>query len=431
MSAPIVVLRPFWQRAWFFALLGVTLATLGVVANRYARRRRHARLEESRRLESELARKQRLEALGVLAGGIAHDFNNLLTVVLGNLSLLRTDRAVAEHYTRNLDSTESAVRRARDLTQQLLTFSRGGAPVRRPAALDEAVRESASLALSGTNVRCAFDLDADLWTTSIDVGQINQVLHNLLINAAQAMPGGGTVRIACRNRFRAPPPLGEGHWIETELADDGCGIEPEHMSRLFDPYFSTKEGGSGLGLAVAYSIVRRHDGLLTADSNAGAGATFRVWLPASRSAVESQDRLERTKPADPAVPAHVLVMDDEQAVREIVGELLTGLGCTVEYAEDGAQAVELWVARQSSPTPFDIALMDLTVPGGMGGKEAMARLLAVEPDACGVVASGYSHDPVMACHADYGFRASLCKPFGKDELSRVLAQVLPRARTLT
>jgi PAS domain S-box-containing protein len=376
---------------------------------------------EQLRTEEDVARTSRLEALGVLAGGIAHDFNNLMTVMLGCLSLLKLDGEVGMNNRANLASAEAAVLRARDLTQQLLTFSRGGAPVRHAASLAEVIEESASFVAHGTNVRCHIDLPTDLWVVEFDPGQMSQVINNLLINAAEAMPKGGVVRIAGRNLERGPATLPAGRYVEISIRDHGHGIPAEQVDRIFDPYFSTKQRGSGLGLATAYSIVSRHDGVLTVESVLGRGATFRILLPAAPAQVVE------TRAADVAVPGgrgRVLVMDDEPKVREVIGAMLERLGYTVAEADDGDRAVALYRQAMERSRRFDAVIMDLTVPGGKGGRETIREILELDPDARAIVASGYSNDPVMADHERHGFRGCLTKPFYAAQLSKVVRQVI-------
>jgi CheY-like chemotaxis protein len=313
------------------------------------------------------------------------------------------------------------VLRARDLTQQLLTFSRGGAPVRHAASLAEVIEESASFVAHGTNVRCHIDLPTDLWVVEFDPGQMSQVINNLLINAAEAMPKGGVVRIAGRNLERGPATLPAGRYVEISIRDHGHGIPAEQVDRIFDPYFSTKQRGSGLGLATAYSIVSRHDGVLTVESVLGRGATFRILLPAAPAQVVE------TRAADVAVPGgrgRVLVMDDEPKVREVIGAMLERLGYTVAEADDGDRAVALYRQAMERSRRFDAVIMDLTVPGGKGGRETIREILELDPDARAIVASGYSNDPVMADHERHGFRGCLTKPFYAAQLSKVVRQVI-------
>jgi len=379
-------------------------------------------ITEKRRIEDEMERTERLQSLGVLAGGIAHDFNNLMAVVLGNLSLLKLDEEVSPETVRCLDDAEAALLRARELTQQLLTFSKGGAPVREAASIREVIEESTAFAMHGSNVRCELDLPADLWVVEIDSGQISQVIQNLLLNANQAMSEGGTLRISGRNLEQAPPSLPRGRYIEIAVADEGTGIAQEHLDRIFDPYFTTTPHGSGLGLTTSYSIVKRHDGLLTVESKLGEGTTFRIFLPASAEA--RPRRATREVEVVGGGGARVLVMDDEDAVRKIIGAQLQSLGYVVTPAADGEEAIRLYTEAASDGNRFDAVILDLTVPGGLGGRETIRRLRDLDPGVRGIVVSGYSNDPVMADHEAYGFRGRVSKPFGAAELGTVLREVL-------
>ncbi|MEE8142920.1 MAG: ATP-binding protein, partial [Planctomycetota bacterium] len=420
-SAPIIIHRPFWQQPWFPVLSLALLAALGFALQHHLTRKRRARREELSKLE-------RLEALGHLAGGIAHDFNNLLTIMLGNLGLLKLDGELSPQSETNLVNTDIAIQRARDLTQQLLTFSRGGAPVRHPASIAEVIEESASFVLRGLKVCCEINLPEKLWLVDVDSGQMSQVINNLLINAGEAMPEGGTVYITGRNLDRPPSPLGPGRVVEITIRDQGFGIAQEHLGRIFDPYYSTKHRGSGLGLATAYSIVSRHKGLLTVESTIGQGATFRIYLPASRAKVS----LPPPKAKKSALAnERILVMDDEEQVRELLGALLTRLGYSVEFAADGSQAIDQYRQAIQRGTPFHLVIMDLMVPGGMGGCEAVQLLLKLDPDARVVVLSGYCNDPVMADYRRYGLRGCVSKPFDLEQLAQVLWEVIHEAKLKT
>ncbi len=376
---------------------------------------------EKRKIERELAKGQKLEALGLLAGGIAHDFNNFLTVLLGNLSLLGMDCQVSERTAGQLADAETAVLRARDLTQQLLTFSRGGAPVRKAGSISEVIRDSASFVMSGSNVRCDIELPADLWVVDIDAGQMSQVVNNLLINATQAMPDGGTVRIIGRNTTIPPLSLPAGKFIAIDVIDHGVGIPERHQSRVFDPYFSTKQEGRGLGLASAYSIAKKHEGLLTVESQPGEGTVFSLFLPASKAQVVG---VTADTGADLGGGGRVLIMDDEDAVRHVTGSIVEQLGFRTAYAVDGQEVIDRYRHAMDLKEPYDVVIMDLTIPGGMGGQEAIGHLLDLDPGVCAVVMSGYSNDPVLANYRDYGFQGVIAKPFAADDLARVLREVL-------
>ncbi len=379
-------------------------------------------ISERKRLEMEMLRSEKLRSVGVLAGGIAHDFNNILTAVLGNISLLRESLHPEGPNAELLAEAEQAALRARDLTRQLLTFSRGGAPVRKKFRPGELVRESATLALRGRGSGCELRIAADLRPIEGDEGQIGQVLNNLVLNASQAMAGGGTVVVEVANREVRESdhvPVVEGGYVTIAVADRGAGIPEEHRARIFDPSFTTKQEGSGLGLAVSYAIVSSHGGAITVDSKLGQGSVFTVYLPAATGG-------ESPQPADLPGAVHgqgrVLVMDDEEMVRIIAAKIARSLGYEVESAGDGREAIELWQRAREQGRPFQLVIMDLTVPGGMGGREAAQALLATEPGARVVVSSGYSQDPVVANFREYGFRDTIAKPYSVAEISRVLAR---------
>ncbi len=383
-------------------------------------------ISRKREVEAELARAHKLEAIGLLAGGIAHDFNNLLTVIMGSLSLVLETTELKQQQRQVLADAENALIRARDLTQQLLTFSRGGAPVRETASIAEVIQDSASFVLRGSKVSCEIELPDDLFTVEIDAGQISQVLNNLLINAVQAMADGGKVQIVGRNLVeQAPHPLRSGSYICISVIDTGIGIAEHLIHRIFDPYFSTKQEGRGLGLASAYSIAKSHDGLLTVQSALGEGTTFNLYLPASEVKESPIDEAEIVEAGE--MGGKVLLMDDDPVVRRTTGVMLEKLGFDVAFAVDGHQALNLFARHMEAGDPFKLVLMDLTVPGGMGGQEAVQYILQLEPNAAAVVYSGYSNDPVLANYRDYGFRGRLSKPFRLTDLRAVLAEVLASA----
>ena len=379
-----------------------------------------------RQMESELLKSEKLESLGVLAGGIAHDFNNILTTIIGYLSLAKMDIDPSGELFANLSEVEEAAKRATDLTHQLLAFSKGGAPVKKTASVAELIADSATFTTRGSNVRCSFEIEDDLWTAEVDAGQISQVIQNLVLNADQAMPDGGTVHVEARNRKIVAAdglPLNPGNYIQIGVRDEGEGIAAEHQQRIFDPYFTTKEAGSGLGLATAYAIVKNHDGHITVSSPWRQGATFLVFLPAlDGPVVRHEDGGGLLVPGQ----GRVLVLDDEASIRRLAGDLLGRLGYDSEFVEDGAEAIDRYANAMGSDSAFDAVIMDLTIPGGMGGREAMRRLLETDPNARVIVSSGYSDDPVMADFRQHGFRGVVVKPYDIRELSQVLDRVTRR-----
>ncbi|MDP1579554.1 MAG: ABC transporter substrate-binding protein [Candidatus Didemnitutus sp.] len=383
-------------------------------------------ITDRRRLEGEMLRASKLEAVGVLAGGIAHDFNNILTVVLGNVTLAELDSGNDSAVSRMLHEAKRATLRARDLTQQLLTFAKGGDPVRASITLPELVRESAQFAMHGSKSRCEFDLPADLWPAHADKGQISQVVQNLVINAAQAMPQGGLVQLAAANVRLATgrgAQLPAGDYVKLTVRDNGTGISPEHLGKIFDPYFTTKQQGSGLGLATVYSIIQKHQGNIVVDSKLGEGTVFQLWLPAAAHEVSEVPAAE---PAAQTLRARVLFMDDEAPIRDMAELYLQRLGGEFVGAADGREALRIYEEARTAGRPFDVVVMDLTVPGGMGGREAMAKLLVLDPAVRAIVSSGYSSDPVLGSYRRHGFCAILPKPYSLDQLQKVLVDVIAR-----
>lgn len=392
-----------------------------ITERKMAEERKIARLIEEERVKT-----QRIESLGVLAGGIAHDFNNILTVILGNISFALQFLNPSDKLYKNLTEAEKAVFLAQDLTMQLLTFSKGGAPVKTTLPIAAVVRESVEFALSGSNVMCNFVIPEGIRSVEADEGQIRQVIHNLVINSLQAMPEGGITSLQCENVSVGQddlPALKEGEYVRISLEDSGIGIPEEHISRIFDPFFTTKQKGSGLGLAMSYSIIKKHDGLITVSSKLGAGTNFNVYLPASEKEVVSVPR-EMNVPVPGS--GKILVMDDEESIRRLAGEILGYLGYEVELADSGEEAIAKFQKARDSGEPFDLLIMDLTIPGAMSGKEAIELLLRIDPGVKAIVSSGYSNDPILADYRKHGFSGVVTKPYRVAGLSQIIYEVIKK-----
>ncbi|MBI5532868.1 MAG: PAS domain S-box protein [Deltaproteobacteria bacterium] len=385
-------------------------------------------ITDRRRMEQELIKSQKLESLAILAGGIAHDFNNLLTGILGNISLAQmqlTSPAIAQD---RLNEAAGAAMRARGLTQQLLTFSRGGAPVKRISDVARVVREAALFATRGSSVACQFDFAPDLWPAEVDEGQIAQVIQNLVINAVEAMPSGGVIAIGAENlplRREDSPLLDPGPYVRIRVKDEGVGIAENLLQRVFDPYFTTKQRGSGLGLSICHSIVTRHQGSISVSSRPQSGTMFEVLLPATpgdmgqeRAAAVSGVRGE----------GRVLLMDDEEVILQMTARILETIGYQAATARDGKDAIEQFLAAREAGSPFDVVILDLTVPGGMGGLETLARMREIEPEVKAVVSSGYSNDPVMSDFRAHGFAGVLIKPYQIADVAKVMVPLAPAGR---
>ncbi|HEX3012360.1 MAG TPA: PAS domain S-box protein, partial [Syntrophomonadaceae bacterium] len=391
-------------------------ATLGMIVD----------ITERKKLEEDLLQASKLESLGILAGGIAHDFNNILTVISGNVSLAKMIIDVDNEVTEILTEVEQAALQARDLTQQLLTFSKGGAPIKETASIKDLLQETTSFVLRGSNVSCSFYIADDLWPVSIDKGQISQVINNLIINADQSMPEGGIIRLMAVNissDAELPASLNPGNYIKITIKDKGIGIVKKHLDKIFDPYFTTKQKGHGLGLATCYSIIKKHDGDIDITSKIGIGTTVNVYLPAYPDQIVESKNSPRF---DLHGQGKILIMDDEAIVRDTLGKMLQHLGYTVNTAEDGIQAIHLYQKARQINKPYDLVLMDLTIAGGMGGKEAVKKLLEIDPYARVIVSSGYSNDPVMSDYKKYGFCGVLPKPYEIQAVSKVLYELLDR-----
>lgn len=379
---------------------------------------------EKRRMEADLLKIQRLESIGILAGGIAHDFNNILTGIMGNISLAKMDLDSGDQNFERLLRAERASSEAKNLTQQLLTFSRGGTPTLKVVSIVGLLRESASFVLRGSNVKCDFSIPDDLWPVEVDEGQISQVVNNMIINADQAMPEGGTIEVHAENIIPTTEDalfLSNKKCVRISIKDHGIGIPEGSLQKIFIPYFTTKQSGSGLGLAVSHSIVSNHGGHIGVESQMGVGTTFFIHLPASLEETVTEKKQEEQLFMG---NEKILIMDDDGIVRELAREMLKNIGYRVIVARDGDQAIDLYTKAEDSGSPFDAAIVDLTVPGGMGGREAVLQLLKINPEAKVIVSSGYSNDPMMTDFRTYGFSGAIAKPYRVKELSKTLYKVI-------
>jgi PAS domain S-box-containing protein len=384
-------------------------------------------ITERQRNEAERRKAETLEQLGLLAGGIAHDFNNLLTAIIGNISLASLLLPADNELTTRLVDAKNASMRARDLAQQLLTFARGGAPIKKTASIGKLIQDTVSFSLRGSHSRSEFSFGADLWAAEIDPGQISQVIGNLVVNADQAMPNGGTLRVTCDNfsynsTDGAIPDLLPGEYIRIAIRDQGVGIPEEYLKRIFDPYFTTKPKGTGLGLATTYSIVKNHNGLITVESELHAGSTFTVYLPA---AIHHQLPVEPIGSAQPITgTGRVLIVDDEEAIRVLVDFTLSHLGYEVYQAATALEGVNIYQQKLEAGERFDAVILDLTLPGGMGGKEALKKLIEIDPTVNAIVSSGYATDATMSRYQDFGFRGVIAKPYEAAELGKIVHEVI-------
>jgi PAS domain S-box-containing protein len=376
-------------------------------------------------IEEELQKAQKLESIGILAGGIAHDFNNILAAILGNLSLANLQINPKSKAYIHLIEAEKAVERARNLTTQLLTFSKGGAPIRETASIADLLIETVKFSLVGSNVESRFSFQDDLLSAKIDKGQISQVINNLVLNASQAMPDGGVIEVNASNIQSGSSEdtlsLEPGDFIKISIRDYGCGIPEEYLNKIFDPYYTTKETGSGLGLTTAYSIIHKHKGHISVESIVGMGTIFHVYLPATG---EKLTKKSKPKINDLKGKGRILFMDDEIGIRNTIEDVIKHLGYSVKMTSDGEEMIKLYRESYNSGEPFDAVIMDLTVPGGLGGKDAINNLKEIDPNVKAIASSGYSNDPVMAQYEKFGFKGILVKPFNIHDVGNVLKKVL-------
>ncbi len=384
---------------------------------------------EEYRIRDELYKMQQMESIGTLAGGIAHDFNNILAGIFGNIALARECSEHGHPSRKYLDQAEASANRAKNLTGKLLTFAKGGEPIRDHVGLAELIEDVARFDLSGSNVKLHFDRAENLWAAEIDKAQIQQVISNLVINAGQAMPNGGHLYIDIRNH--AVPndmsaDLKPGRYLRVRIKDEGEGIPENNLARVFEPYFSTRTAGHGLGLATVYSIIHRHEGQIHIDSKPGAGTTFTFYLPATGKKPGEYEQTEQELEKTILARQKILLMDDEETLLNLTAEMLALMGAVTDKAKDGREALEKYRQALSDRRPYDLVIMDLTIPGGMGGKDAVKALLQLDPQAKVVVSSGYTDDPIMARHTEYGFKSVIVKPYSFSELKTAIEKALAR-----
>ena len=381
---------------------------------------------EQHRLQEEAVKVQKLESLGILAGGIAHDFNNILTAIIGNISLARWVVGEKHEISDRLAECEKAASRAAEITRQLLTFARGGEPEKVYVDIRKLVEEAVLFSLHGSNCREAFEFDEELWPLVADAGQLHQVLNNLVLNAIQAMPDGGLISVKTNNVVITPtenPALQPGRYVRISITDQGSGIPHENLGKIFDPYFTTKDRGTGLGLTSAYSIVRRHEGMMQVESVPGNGATFEILLPAAPGITEDSlpEKFEGRTRSD---SKRILVMDDEEMIRSLTERILSRLGYQAVTCADGAEALRLYQDSMKSNEPFSAVILDMTVPGGMGGRETAQRIRALDKEAVLIISSGYSTESLVGKSGENVFNASIKKPYNLAQFARIIEKEL-------
>lgn len=376
---------------------------------------------------------KKLESIGVLAGGLAHDYNNLLSAIMGYVSLARYRTRDDDEASEYLMQAEEAARRARELTGELITFSRGGAPVKKPGSMGDVLRESTKYSLEGSRVTCDFLMPPAPWPVDFDEDQMKRAMKNFLVNAVESMPDGGSILVMLENcdegivRGRGEP--GMEKCVKVSIRDHGAGIPERNLPMIFDPYFSTKKRGArkgmGMGLAIARSIIKKHHGHIHVESRVGVGSTFIIYLPASDKRPAPSDGAKAPLPEKPgAWGGKILVLEDEPMLGSLVKQMLDRFGYRAEHAIDGVEAIEMYRSAMESGKPFDGAILDLTVKGGMGGGTAILKLLELDPHVKAIVSSGYSNDPVMIDCKKYGFTGALLKPYSMEELRKTLNRVI-------
>jgi len=392
-------------------------------------------LTEHSKNKRDLEKARQLESIAALSGGIAHDYNNLLTAIIGNISLAQTYLDPDDKVFLLLNQALAASKSAKDLTQKLITFSKGGTPDKKIADPAKLIKSAAEFTLSGSSLKCDFNFPNNLWQVKVDSSQIGQAIHNVVMNAREAMPDGGLLEVSAENTRSDDnlPDLKTGNYIRISIADRGKGITKKNLDKIFNPYFSTKKmgnkKGTGLGLSICHSIITKHGGNVTVESIIGKGTTFHIYLPSANGKAKTERTATASEQEIPVFgEGRILVMDDEKMIRKLAGELLTYLGYEVDFAPDGTEAVRRYKQAMDSKKPFDAVILDLTVKGGMGGKKAIQELIKINPHVIGVVSSGYSNSPVITDFEKYGFSGMVAKPYTMGELGEKLNRVMLNKR---
>lgn len=381
-------------------------------------------ITEKRKMEEELIKSQRFESMAMLAGGIAHDFNNILAGILANAQLAEVLFSKRKDISKNLMEIAEAIKRAANLTKQLFTFARGGVLVKKATSIVDLIKTTADFTLRGSNVKCEYSLPDHIWPVEADEGQLSQMINNLIINAVQAMPEGGTLTISVENLELGTEitiPLPKGKYVKISLKDTGIGIPEDFLPKIFDPYFTTKEKGSGLGLATSYSIIKKHGGYINVESTFKNGTTFYIYLPSMSENITSippkPEKIFNGK-------GKILLMDDEPTIRTTTRKILTHLGYKTVVAKNGLEVLDLYIKANKSGDPFDAVIVDLTIPGGPGGKETILKLKQINPKVKAILSSGYADDLALKDYQCYGFKGVVIKPYNMEELSATLHRVI-------
>lgn len=385
-------------------------------------------MTKRKKREEELSKVEKLDSISILAGGIAHDFNNHLTVLLGNISMAMSNISDPEQLGKFLSNAKEATLQTKNLASQLLIFSKEGEPIKEVVAMDQLIMECTNFALSGSNVTSHFSIPEDLLLVEVDKGQITQVLYNIIINAVQALVEGGSIYVKVENVTIDPQSdnstaLSAGEYVKVSIEDDGPGIPENSLQKIFDPFYTTKENGSGIGLAGAYNIIKNHYGCIKAESEVGKGTVLSFIIPASLKVNEVIKKNSNVIYGT----GKILLMDDEKAIREIVGQMLIFMGYEPHFAREGKEAIEVYLRAKEMGQPFDVVILDMTIKGGMSGKDTIKELLAIDPEVKAIVASGYSKNLAISKYRVYGFKGAAKKPFSIEELSKIVNEVISKS----
>ncbi len=390
-------------------------------------------ITDRKKFEEAFIKSQKIESLGTLAGGIAHDFNNLLAAILGNSGLVEILLKSKNHNKaiKANNQIRKATIRAKDLSQQLLTFAKGGKPIKKITKINTLIKDSLKLSISGSAVKYRCSVPNDLWPVEVDEGQINQVINNIIINAIHAMSNSGRIRVVAKNidnidgEKKSTVNLEDGsYYIKVSIIDNGIGIKPTVINKIFDPYFTTKETGNGLGLATSYAIINKHSGVLTVESEVNVGTKFHIYLPAFPDEIVGKTENLENLPLVSSYTGNILVMDDDKKIRDMFENMLSFIGYKVVSVKDGAEALSSYIDAKEKNEAFNVVIIDLTIQGGMGGKECIEKLLDFDPQVKAILCTAYPNNELVGCFEGHGFKGVLIKPFQIKEVNEFLQRLI-------
>lgn len=380
---------------------------------------------ERKKMEEQALKHKNLEALGTLAGGMAHDFNNALAVIMGNLSQAEIAMNISSEFEELISEAMEGCKNAQCLANKFLTFSSGGMPVKDRENIKKFIHDSVCSVLEGTNSKPEFDFEANDVYAEFDAAQMGQVIKNIVLNAHESMRAGGIIKVrTCNSSINVDNPFAAkpGEYVQIDITDQGHGIEKENLSKVFDPYYSTKNDKDGMGLATAFSIIKSHGGFITLESEVGQGSTFHIFIQLSKSKL-NEKKMKANKIKLHQGSGRILIMDDQEQILFMLRKIMDKLGYEAVCTKDGQEAIEKYKQARNSEDDFDLVILDLTVPKGLGGADTMMELKKIDPNVRAIVSSGYSNDPVMANYRDHGFCAVMPKPYSIKNVSDIFKEL--------